>query len=77
MRNTSSAAVMLGEVRTAMSDIMFIKCERYMHSGVACKPHLQREILSVSGAMAHVEEQRASGGRDPRSRHLYRPPSRR
>ena len=53
VRNTSSAAVMLGEMRTALSDIMFIKSERYMHSGVACKPHLQREILSVSGAMAH------------------------
>ena len=62
VRNSSSAAVMLGEMRTAMSDIMFIKCERYMHSGVACKPHLQREILSVSGAMAHVEEQQHAAG---------------
>jgi hypothetical protein len=30
---------------------------------VACKPHLQREILSVSGAMEHVDEHRhACGG---------------
>lgn len=62
VRNTSSVAVMLGEVRTAMSDVMFIKSERYLHSGVAFVPHMEEEVLSVSGAMAHAEEHQAEVG---------------
>ena len=49
-RNRSAAALMLGEVRTAISDIMFIKTERYLHSGVAYVPHMEKQIMSVEGA---------------------------
>jgi hypothetical protein len=34
-RNTSAAARLIGEVRTSMSDLMFMKAERYLNQGVA------------------------------------------
>lgn len=61
-RNSSSVASMLGEVRTAISDILFIKTERYLHSGVAYVSHVQDEVLSVSGAMEHADEHQAEVG---------------
>jgi len=33
-RNTSAVARLFGEFRTSMSDIMCLKTERYLHSGV-------------------------------------------
>jgi hypothetical protein len=42
-RNTSAVARLFGEFRTSMSDIMFIKTERYMHSGVAYAEPLEKE----------------------------------
>ncbi len=33
-RNSSAFAMLLGEFRTSMADMMFIKTERYLHSGV-------------------------------------------
>jgi hypothetical protein len=68
-RNASSVATMFGELRTAVSDIMFIKTERYLHSGVGYVAHVQEEVLSVSGAMEHVDEEQKefaeSQGGDP------------
>lgn len=34
-RNTSAAARLVGEVRTSLSDLMFMKAERYLNQGVA------------------------------------------
>lgn len=42
-RNTSAIARLFGELRTSMSDILFIKTERYMHSGVAYDKSLADE----------------------------------
>ena len=56
VRNSSAVATMLGEFRTAMSDIMYIKTERYLDSGVGYMPHLKKEILSVSGATKEIDE---------------------
>lgn len=39
-RNSSAISQLLGEFRTSMSDIMFMKTELYLHSGVAFTPHL-------------------------------------
>jgi hypothetical protein len=39
-RNASSIGSMLGELRTSMSDILFLKTERYLHGGVAYTPHI-------------------------------------
>ncbi len=56
IRNTSALATMLGELRTSMSDIMFIKTERYLHSGVAYVPHHEAQLLSVEAMGEEVEE---------------------
>jgi tetratricopeptide (TPR) repeat protein len=61
-RNTSSVGIMFGEVRTALSDVMYIKTERYLHAGVGYVPHMEEEILSVSGAMDHAEEHQVHVG---------------
>lgn len=38
-RNSGAVARLLGEMRTSMSDILFIKTERYLHMGVAYQSH--------------------------------------
>lgn len=48
-RNSSSFAIILGEVRTNLSDLMFIKTERYLHNGVAYRPHLDMDQTAQSG----------------------------
>jgi tetratricopeptide (TPR) repeat protein len=49
IRNRSAAALILGEIRSSMSDIMFIKTELYLHSGVAYKLNLDYDALSSKG----------------------------
>ena len=56
LRNSSAVATMLGEFRTAMSDIMYMKTERYLDNGIAFMPHLKKEILSASGSAEPVDE---------------------
>lgn len=46
-RNTSAIAQMLGEFRVGMSDIMFLKTERYLHLGVAYAPHKDEGAIIV------------------------------
>ncbi len=48
-RNTSAIAAILGEVRASMSDLMFIKTERYLDNGIAYMPHIDMDRLSSSG----------------------------
>ncbi len=55
-RNSSAVAAMLGEFRTGMSDIMFIKTERYLHGGVAYRPHHDESVLSAGDLADEVEE---------------------
>ena len=47
VRNTSAVGLMLGEFRTSMSDIMFIKTERYLHGGRGYKPHHEKQLMTV------------------------------
>lgn len=54
--NQSSMARILGEFRTGMSDMLFIKTERYLHSGVGYVPHLTEKLLTVEGTEEGVEE---------------------
>lgn len=49
IRNASAFATILGEFRTNINDILFIKTERYLHSGVAFTPHIDSEALAQSG----------------------------
>ena len=55
LRNRSAAAVILGELRSSMSDLMFIKTERYMHSGVAYQLNIDYEALSSKGQLKDVK----------------------
>ena len=59
-RNTSSLAVMLGEFRTGLSDMMFIKTERYLHAGVAYIPH--HGALSAEALAEEVDEHQSELG---------------
>lgn len=51
-RNSSAVASMLGEFRTSMSDILFLKTERYLHSGVGYTSHINKRLMSVSSTAA-------------------------
>ncbi len=48
-RNASSFAQMLGEFRTSLGDMLFIKTERYMDSGVGYEPHISADDIESSG----------------------------
>ncbi len=52
-RNTSAIATILGEFRTNLSDMLFIKTERYLHGGVAYMPHIDADQLASSGEIKH------------------------
>jgi hypothetical protein len=52
-RNHSSIAVILGEFRANFSDLMFVKTERYLHSGVGYKPHLDTDAMAATGKITH------------------------
>jgi tetratricopeptide (TPR) repeat protein len=71
LRNTSAIAVMLGEFRTAMSDIMYIKSERYLDNGIAYMPHLKKK-LSISGQESAIEEEHHDEeGHDEEEAHVH------
>lgn len=53
-RNSSAIATILGEFRTNLSDMLFIKTERYLHGGVAYMPHIDTDQLASSGAVEHT-----------------------
>ncbi len=53
---------MFGGFRTDMSDIMFIKTERYLHEGVAYVPHMSEELLSVSSNMESIDHNCGAAG---------------
>lgn len=61
--NTSAFATILGEARASMADLMWIKTERYLHRGVAYKPHLDAD------AMAHTGEVVRQTGHDEHDEH--------
>jgi hypothetical protein len=54
-RNQSSIAGLFGEFRASMSDIMFVKTERYLHSGVGYEKHLDYSKMAESGEVEHEE----------------------
>lgn len=64
VRNSSAFATILGELRTNMSDLMFMKTERYLHGGVAYMPHLNVDKLAQTG---EISDQNATAGNAPGS----------
>lgn len=60
-RNTSAAGMMLGGFRTSLSDLMFIKTEHYLHSGVEYRPHVHADH---GPSVAHGDEHAHEHGPD-------------
>ncbi|MDX9975499.1 MAG: hypothetical protein RBU21_21110, partial [FCB group bacterium] len=58
-RNSSAIAMVLGEIRTTAADLLFIKTERYLDSGIAYMPHAEKEILTLEGETAEMERHEA------------------
>ena len=53
-RNASAIAQILGEIRTSMSDLMYMKTERYLHNGVGYAPHIDTGALASGGEIKHA-----------------------
>ncbi|MCX7014365.1 MAG: hypothetical protein NTW86_17740 [Candidatus Sumerlaeota bacterium] len=54
-RNSNAFAMILGEVRASAADLMFTKTERYLHYGVAYKPHMEINPTAVEGGAQEAE----------------------
>lgn len=52
-RNSSALAMMLGELRANAADFVFIKTERYLHSGVGYAPHMAGALNSEMSGDGH------------------------
>lgn len=61
-RNSSAVATMLGEFRTSMSDLMFIKTERYLHGGVGYVPHMAESVMTAEQLSEEVDEHQSELG---------------
>ena len=48
-RNQSAMAVILGDFRTNLGDILFVKTETYLDSGIRYEPHIDLASLETSG----------------------------
>lgn len=59
-RNSSAIAAILGEFRTNLSDMLFIKTERYLHGGVAMTPHIDMQELATSGSVTTTKPSRSA-----------------
>ncbi len=72
-RNTSAAAIMLGELRTAFNDMLYIKSERYMHNGTAYMLHLADQLMSVAGSSKALERHESEVGNTNHHHHAHHP----
>lgn len=61
-RNSSAIAMMIGEFRTSLSDILFVKTERYLHSGIGYAPHMDERLLSIDGLTEELAEHQLEVG---------------
>ena len=69
-RNENAFALVFGEIRATAADLMFIKTERYFHSGVAYKPHMDMNKMATTGERAaketkHDEEEHDGHEQEP------------
>jgi len=62
VRNTSALASVLGELRTSISDMLYIKTERYLHGGVGYIPHHTAQLLSAGQMESEVAGHQAEVG---------------
>ena len=68
-RNESAIAQMLGGMRTSMSDILFLKTERYLHFGVAYKAHLENDLQHIAENENDGEQHEAHEDHDEHETH--------
>ncbi len=52
-RNQSAFALMLGEFRASLSDLIFIKTERYLDRGVGYEPHVDTHAMASEDSHGH------------------------
>ena len=50
--NTTPFAVIMGEFRSGMADLMWVKTERYLHRGVAYGAHIDGDAMARTGKVA-------------------------
>jgi len=48
-RNASAFARMMGEFRTSLGDMLFVKTERYLDSGIGYEPHIDAREMERTG----------------------------
>lgn len=48
-RNRSAIGSVLGQLRTSMADVMFMKTELYLHNGVAFASHMNMKAMESTG----------------------------
>lgn len=73
-RNSSAFAMILGEFRTSMADMMFIKTERYLHSGVGYATHINLDRVAQTGEIDEPhEDHEGHDDHDPHHGHDHRP----
>lgn len=63
-RNRSAAALLVGELRTSFSDMMYIKTERYLHSGVEYHAHAHHDHVQMARTES-LEDEHAEHDHDP------------
>lgn len=69
LRNRSAIAVILGDIRADLSDLVFIKTERYLHNGVAMMPHLDTKEMARSGDIKKEEQAGQRRGEEAEDSH--------
>lgn len=60
-RNQSAFALMLGEFRASLSDLIFIKTERYLDRGVGYEPHVDTHAMASGDSHGHGHHHHAHG----------------
>lgn len=64
-RNTSSVGLILGEFRSSMSDLMYIKTERYLDNGIAYHPHIDMKAMESEGKIQSHDESESEAAAPP------------
>lgn len=60
-RNNNAFAAILGEARASAADFMFVKTERYLHSGIAFAPHEDAGVTAKNTEFVSAEEMAGNG----------------
>ncbi|MCC6546866.1 hypothetical protein IT570_06825 [Candidatus Sumerlaeota bacterium] len=61
IQNRGAIGFIFGQVRTSVSDMMFMKTELYLHSGVRYEPHIDVEALESGGNVEAVKKKFPDG----------------